>query len=256
MLKRAFAMKIVVINLERSTDRLAFMQAQFDSLGLRAEYFKAIDASRGDLDGLSRYDERKALRILGHPLSPGEVGCFASHYLLWKRCAASGEPLVIMEDDVRMRPGFVRALALAEHEIERCRFLRIAGLFRRRFHTIARLDSEHSLIRFLKGPYGLQCYALSPAGAQRLVDHASIWINAVDTYVDQFWEHGLASFAIVPFHLSSGSDETPPTTIGQARYEIQRSWHRSVRRNLTQLWYRMRRAAFNFRFNPQTLPPP
>ena len=32
-------------------------------------------------------------------ISQGEVGCFLSHYLLWKKCIDLNEPILILEDD-------------------------------------------------------------------------------------------------------------------------------------------------------------
>ena len=35
----------------------------------------------------------------GRSPSDGEIGCYASHLRLWQLCVASGEALVVMEDD-------------------------------------------------------------------------------------------------------------------------------------------------------------
>ena len=37
--------------------------------------------------------------ILNTPITRGEVGCFLSHYALWKKCIADNEPYLILEDD-------------------------------------------------------------------------------------------------------------------------------------------------------------
>jgi GR25 family glycosyltransferase involved in LPS biosynthesis len=33
---------------------------------------------------------------------PGEIGCFDSHYRLWKKCSTENEPYMIFEDDVKV----------------------------------------------------------------------------------------------------------------------------------------------------------
>lgn len=38
---------------------------------------------------------------------PGVMGCFHSHYRLWKRCIELGEPILIFEDDVMFERGFI-----------------------------------------------------------------------------------------------------------------------------------------------------
>lgn len=240
-------MRVHVINLERSRDRRAFMQGQLRDLGIDYQFFAAVDASKGQLESVTRYDERAALRWLGHPLQPAEIGCFASHYLLWEQCARSGEPLVVVEDDVVLEPAFVHALALAAQRIEQRRFIRLCGLARRRTRLMEELPGGYRLVRYLKGPRGTQCYAISPDGARALLDGARVWIDAVDLYLDGFWLHGLASYAITPYHVLHEADGSPRSIIGEGRWEVPRPLGRKLRREATHLTYQVRRAWFNLR---------
>ncbi len=43
-------------------------------------------------------------------LLPREFGCYLSHYLLWKECVKTNQPVVILEDDVALEPNFMQAL--------------------------------------------------------------------------------------------------------------------------------------------------
>ncbi|WRC66697.1 glycosyltransferase family 25 protein [Helicobacter pylori] len=43
-------------------------------------------------------------------LLPQEFGCYLSHYLLWKECIKTNQPIVILEDDVVLEPNFMQAL--------------------------------------------------------------------------------------------------------------------------------------------------
>ncbi|EJB42344.1 putative lipopolysaccharide biosynthesis protein [Helicobacter pylori Hp A-4] len=43
-------------------------------------------------------------------LLPQEFGCYLSHYLLWKECVKSNQPVVILEDDVTLESNFMQAL--------------------------------------------------------------------------------------------------------------------------------------------------
>ena len=38
---------------------------------------------------------------------PGVVGCFYSHYMLWKKCVELDEPIMIFEDDVKFYRGWI-----------------------------------------------------------------------------------------------------------------------------------------------------
>ncbi|GAA7835314.1 hypothetical protein JP0185_09330 [Helicobacter pylori] len=43
-------------------------------------------------------------------LLPREFGCYLSHYLLWKECVKTNQPVVILEDDATLEPNFMQAL--------------------------------------------------------------------------------------------------------------------------------------------------
>ncbi len=43
-------------------------------------------------------------------LLPREFGCYLSHYLLWKECVKTNQPVVILEDDVALESNFIQAL--------------------------------------------------------------------------------------------------------------------------------------------------
>ncbi len=43
-------------------------------------------------------------------LLPREFGCYLSHYLLWKECVKTNQPIVILEDDVALESNFMQAL--------------------------------------------------------------------------------------------------------------------------------------------------
>jgi glycosyl transferase family 25 len=91
-------MRAVVINLDRSTDRLATFREQAERIGLAFERLPAVDVVRIDF-------ERGALR-------PGEVACFESHLLAWRMLVDSGEPwLAVFEDDVCLDAAIVPLLS-------------------------------------------------------------------------------------------------------------------------------------------------
>ncbi len=43
-------------------------------------------------------------------LLPREFGCYLSHYLLWKECVKTNQPVVILEDDTMLESNFMQAL--------------------------------------------------------------------------------------------------------------------------------------------------
>ena len=85
-------LEVYYINLDRSPERRAFMERQFDTIGVAAKRLKAVDGR--DLDPL------------GHPhssLSAPERGCLLSHRLAWTSLLESDATFAaVFEDDVRL----------------------------------------------------------------------------------------------------------------------------------------------------------
>ncbi|CAJ1394641.1 unnamed protein product [Effrenium voratum] len=50
-------------------------------------------------------------------MSPGERGCCASHLEAWRKCARSGKPLLVLEDDAVILPSFTATLTQALKEM-------------------------------------------------------------------------------------------------------------------------------------------
>jgi glycosyl transferase family 25 len=191
-------MDIRVINLERSPDRRKAVSAQLETLGLEATFVAAVDGQRDDFTKFSRHINDVS-PFFHRPLTAGELGCFASHYLLWQECAARERPILILEDDCLLSEEAKATISLLPMLLESFPFLRLSGRTPRPTKVLRPLPGGRSLARLAKGPFGTAAYALSPAGAGRLVRHADRWREPVDNYVDAFWLHGLLPIAVIPY---------------------------------------------------------
>lgn len=92
-------MKCYLINLDRSTDRLAYMAAQLSRVGLEYLRVPAVDGrslTPSELRALVTINDRwKA------PLTPSEVGCFLSHRRCLEEIAKSSDQYaMVVEDDI------------------------------------------------------------------------------------------------------------------------------------------------------------
>jgi glycosyl transferase family 25 len=212
-------LKITVINLARSKDRRELIQSNLTRLGLEFEFFTAIDASCGEHERISRYDETLAWRELDRPLHPGEIACFASHYVLWQRCVAAQETYVVMEDDIVVDEGFTQALAVSLELLSAFPLIRLS-LTREASESkpIMSLPHDFELVSLARHSFGTQCYILSPIGAQVLIEHAVTWPVPVDVFFDRPELNGLGNYGLRPYFVRHADQTTYPSLIGDNRY--------------------------------------
>lgn len=100
---------------------------------------------------------------------PGVMGCFHSHYRLWKKCLDLGEPILIFEDDVIFERGYM--------PVEWEDVLLVAtgkSVHEKEFYStkLYSPEGEPEAVKF-KGKVmpGAVGYGLTPAGAKKLVEH-------------------------------------------------------------------------------------
>ncbi len=101
-------MKCLVINLDRSSERLAHVTAEFGRLGIAFERVAAVDARlRPDL----AQTPLRVPRSLGWRLTDSEIACLMSHRRCWEIVAQGNDPYcAIFEDDVVLSDGAERLL--------------------------------------------------------------------------------------------------------------------------------------------------
>jgi len=226
---------LYVVNLDRAPERWEKISAQLTREGLTPTRFAAIDGSLGQHEAVSRYDERAALRRHCLPLLPAELGCFASHYLLWQRVLESGTAAIVLEDDLRIDPGFANVVRLAEDLAQRYPAVRLSALRQGRTpRFVAALDGGYRLVRHNKGPLGTQGYMVTPEGAAGFLANGKVWSEPVDFYMDAFWRHEVAALEIVPYRITHDDGQSfirPPKPLKRSpgtwlRYKLNRRMDR------------------------------
>ncbi|KAL4219684.1 hypothetical protein ACF0H5_022254 [Mactra antiquata] len=104
--------KIYMINLERRSERRKRMLHVFDVFGIEAEWIPAVDGKK--LNDTYLYADL-GIEVVpgftdpygGRPMTMGEIGCFLSHYFIWKDMLKKGySEIIVFEDDLRFEPYF------------------------------------------------------------------------------------------------------------------------------------------------------
>jgi glycosyl transferase family 25 len=101
-------MRIHLINLDRSTERLAEFKAANPHLE-NVHRFSAVDGYRQDVAALVARGIFEAGVAEGY--TPGALGAALSHLALWEEAIARGEAFTICEDDAIINRDFARSAA-------------------------------------------------------------------------------------------------------------------------------------------------
>lgn len=185
-------MDVLIINLARSADRLAFQRRQMAVLGLPFERIEAVPA---EAVGAARPEAY--WQGWERPLRPAERACLLSHVAAWERVAANGRPALVLEDDAvlsRRVPSLLDALGAIDgldHVTLEVRGRRkLLGRRRRR------IGAGLGLVRLWQDRTGAAAYVLWPSGAAKLLARAAREAALADALICKAYE--LSSWQVEP----------------------------------------------------------
>lgn len=191
-------MKIIVISLPDAIDRRIRIKEQLDSLGLEFEF---LDAIRGTT---AMYDEPCYLKqwrqkYWGTDLTIGEIGCYKSHQLACQRAVELNQAVLVLEDDLLIKPDLKEFLMCIDDNINNLKFdlLRISGLFPKPFYKIR--DCGIPFIRYLKHPHGTQGYIIKPHSAKQYLEYLKNMCMPIDDAMDNDFAHKLTIYGYLPY---------------------------------------------------------
>lgn len=186
--------RVFLINLDRSPDRLAIFERQAKSVGLGFVRFPAID-------GLGQVPEWLRDQFPSTSgLKPGEIGCYASHLCICKTMVEQElDTAIILEDDINFVPDFERIAAAA---IERAPhgwdIIHLSSDFKRAAYPVAQLsEPSYDVVRYARMPAGSAAYAISRAGAMKLLKPGPRTIP-FDLEFRYAWQRGLEIYGVHP----------------------------------------------------------
>lgn len=202
-----------VVSLAGSPRRATFSRRAADAK-IEWAFFDACGGVASDLE----YDEPGAVIHTGRGLSRSELGCYASHYLLWQRLLADdAEQYIVLEDDVIADWAMLGRVAGIDFAASGVPYLRLyhkapPRFILRRRHYLAR---SSSLIELTSEAYGTQGYVVTRAAAETLVRHCRRVTRPIDVELDRFWAHGVPNLCLIPFPVI---EEAGTSVIGHDRF--------------------------------------
>jgi glycosyl transferase family 25 len=237
------------INLKQSEERWQKILRQFEEMGLQLTRFEAIDGRKGPHPLFNLYDDHYRRRWKGRPLSRGELGCFASHYLLWQECVQLAAPIFILEDDAQIEPTlFLDFLHAAESFPSHYECVRLFKNHSTHHKTIPVEEyGSFSIVKYTKGPMRSTGYYLTPGGASKFLRSAKRWFLPVDITMDRFWVNRVECYGMLPPCVSN--DLSLESTIaGHEEKPRHRTFWLTIRREMFALKETISKSIHNARF--------
>lgn len=227
------------------------MDKQLTQLGLPYCFFDAIHGARNpDHPLFKKYNDKKRARLRGSgaSLRLSQLGCFASHYLLWEKCVQARKAIIVLEDDAILLPEFMS-------------FYENAAAFASRYGLVwlqpsRKIADQAGLVletigpftvkKFAKGFSGATGYLLTPEAAQTLLDYCAEWIYPVDNTMDRFYDHKVEAIGLAPACLMQ--DDDFESAINVADDGARHSLPDKLRREYANLKDTLARSAHNLGF--------
>lgn len=159
-------MKALIINLAGAGDRMAFMAAEMQALGLPYERIEAVTPQT-----LQPSADNAVWRRWQRPLRTTEMALCASHMAAWRRVMELGEPCLVLEDDALLATETASFLAAVAKlgDVDH-----VSLETRSRKKVVARNAYPGVAMRRLwQDRTGSAAYVVFPEGARKLLDHAS-----------------------------------------------------------------------------------
>jgi glycosyl transferase family 25 len=198
---------IFVISLRSAQARRSHARREMAAAGVGFRFFDGVE---GGSDPGTHFDAYSAplyrINTRREPMS-GEIGCYASHLALWRHCIALGEPVLVLEDDFQLLPGFAANLRQIEAATRDHGFLRLETFDRPRRRFSLRPPRRAQKVReygafsmhYLSSvPLCMLAYAISPSAAAALVEASATLRAPVDKFMQRTWEHRVPLFGISP----------------------------------------------------------
>ena len=173
-------MNVYVINLDRSPERLQFIEQQAADLGIAFERVSAVDGRQMSVEQIR---ERVSETYEFQPLNAGEVGVFMSHRLAWTRLLQSGHPhAAVFEDDVLFSSSLKDVLARIETIPNDFDIIKMETTLRTIVcnRAVRPLGQTHHLQQLLSWHGGAAGYVISAMCAKRLLDLTTKLADPVD----------------------------------------------------------------------------
>lgn len=219
---------ILVINLDRSPERLASIAAQLDQQGLRWQRISASDGRTLSMTDASLLDVESFRRKHGKEPLPGELGCYLSHVRAIDEFLAGPQQVVmVLEDDVQLGPDLKRVLVGLLMQHEQWDVVKLSGIHSGTPLVLSALDDFYSLAVGLSRYTGASCYLVNRFAAEAYAKDLLPMTLPYDHEYDQAWMRGIRLRMVVPapcIHSFDMGSVLHPVGVSRPNFHWTRRW--------------------------------
>jgi glycosyl transferase, family 25 len=178
-----------VINMDRSTDRLAVVDGYLSAAGVAYQRQVGVDGKKLDLEGdaeLTKMVDLKGwMRRHHRNPSPADVGCYLSHFNAIKTFYEQREkPLgLIFEDDAAVQPDFIASVLPAVEDVQSWDILKLHARHPGPLVVRKVYNDDVSLCSYIARHAGGTAYVITHEAAKKMLKHLMPAVKMID------WAH-------------------------------------------------------------------
>lgn len=223
----------------------------FDAIDKHSHYFDRNLGYAGLIE--NSYDPKWCKRsewfkgLHGRELSPGELGCYASHYMLWLKCIEQNKPIVILEDDFELQSNFYESvLDCLNSPFDLVRLFATFWEINPLNSVIASTDGTQVLPTdtrreiILNGHFYLSCmevfaasaYYLTPKAAKAFVSASLHFTEPADNLLTLVHSHKIPNFTYIPLSVRFNEHHAVSTISSDDPVNLRASAYKQHKRRL------------------------
>jgi len=212
----------------RSSERRTRATSELAKTALDWRFLDAVDG-KALLFPIPEFPEKKAKRMMGYHLIPGQIGAFLSHRKCWEACVAKNQTTLIFEDDFVLLPAFEKVIDFLMHQNSQWDLIRLQALEDSPYEVIFQKDT-FALAKNTSDPLGCTAYLVKPKAAKKLLAKSQQIYEPIDHYLEHVQRHGIPMLAIRPYPTDISHVETTVPLPDRPPLRGWKKWRRSLMR--------------------------
>ena len=193
----------------------------------------------------SFYNKSKTKKFKGYELTTPELGCFASHISLWKKCSDSNESILILEDNIILDSNLPKQLNNIKNLTNQFGLIKLSNIYSRKYVSNKTIDETFQLISNLKGACGTSAYAISPETARLYLNKVNDFFEPVDDFMDNEWR---TRQTIYSYHPELIYRNKIKSTIGHRKIKFKISIINKLHIEFYRVYKQLMQSIYNKRF--------